>query len=164
MMATGKKSKKNYSAETQPFVQVLKPTLQEPAWKDLTFGARCLYVTIKSFFNGENNGRIFLGVRKAAAELGASRSSTERWFLELENHGFIVKTKPASLGSYGKGRATCWRLTELGYQFESKQGRPSREYKEWMPKKQNPGIKIGTNRHQNRDSAPSKSGQVSLNS
>ncbi len=42
----------------QPFAQVLKPTLQEPGWKALPYGARCLYITLKSFFTGSNNGRL----------------------------------------------------------------------------------------------------------
>ena len=111
----------------QPFVQVLKPTLKEPAWKALSYGARCLYITLKSYYFGDNNGRVYLGVRKAARELGASRSSTEIWFRDLTEHGFIVSTSGGFLGSDGKGTATSWRLTEIGYMGEQ----PTKDYKDW---------------------------------
>jgi hypothetical protein len=143
------------AAPSQPFVSILKPTLQEPAWKALPYGARCLYITLKSFFNGRNNGRIYLGVRKAATELKASRSSTERWFRDLRDHGFIRPTQGAFLGTEGHASATYWRLTELGYMGEQ----PTREFKQWAPdKNKSPHLKsgqtvptIGTPRHENRD-------------
>ena len=111
----------------QPYIQVLKPTLKEPAWKALSYGARCLYITLKSYYLGDNNGRIYLGVRKAAQDLGASRSSTERWFHDLILHGFIVPTRGGFLGSNGKGTATSWRLTEIGFMGEQ----PTKDYKDW---------------------------------
>ncbi|WP_342643909.1 hypothetical protein [Rhodoligotrophos ferricapiens] len=116
---------------TEPFVAVLKHTLKAPAWLDLTFGARCLYVLLKAYHNGQNNGSIRLGVRRAAAELNASRSSVEKWFRELEEHGFIRPTQRAYLGAEGKANATCWRLTELGYLGQQ----PTREYRAWQPSK-----------------------------
>ena len=143
---------------TQPFVQVLKPTLQEPAWKALPYGARCLYITIKSYFMGNNNGRLYLSVRKAADELGASSTSTERWFQDLIKHGFIVPTAGGFLGAEGKGTATYWRLTELGFNGEQ----PTRDYKDWpdlrnktpSQKKGQTVPKIGTPCPQNRDACP----------
>ena len=143
---------------TAPFVQVLKPTLQEPAWKALPYGARCLYITLKSFFMGSNNGRLYLSVRKAADELGASPTSTERWFQDLIQHGFIVPTAGGFLGAEGKGTATYWRLTELGWNGQQ----PTRDYKDWpdlknktpSQKKGQTVPKIGTPRPQNRDTCP----------
>ena len=144
----------------QPFVQVLKPTLREPAWKALPYGARCLYITLKSYYRGDNNGRIYLSVRKAAQELGASRSSTEKWFHRLIQHGFIVPTRGGFLGSDGKGIATSWRLTELGFMGE----RPTKDYKDWPNiKNRIPSLesgrsvpRIGIVRPENRDGCPGK--------
>ena len=146
------------AAPSQPFVAVLKPTLQEPAWKALPYGARCLYITLKSFYNGSNNGQLFLGVRKAASLLSASRSSTERWFRDLHDHGFIRPTRGAFLGADGHATATHWRLTELGCMGE----RPTRDYQQWAPgknktphRKSGQAVpKIGTPRTENRDTRP----------
>ncbi len=143
---------------TQPFIQVLKPTLREPAWKALPYGARCLYITIKGYFMGFNNGRLYLSVGKAADELGASSTSAERWFQDLIKHGFIVPTAGGFLGAEGKGIATYWRLTELGFNGEQ----PTRDYKDWpdlknitpYQKKGRTVTKIGTPCPQNRDTCP----------
>ncbi len=151
-------SKGRAKGATQPFVQVLKPTLQEPAWKALPYGARCAYITLKSYFTGSNNGRLYLSVRKAAEELGASPTSTERWFQDLIRHGFIVPTAGGFLGTEGKGTATYWRLTELGCNGEQ----PTRDFKDWPDVKNRiPSLKkgqtvpkIGTPRPQNRDRCP----------
>ena len=117
--------------EAQPaFVQVLKVTLKEPAWLDLSFGARCLYILLKSYYNGSsNNGRLYLSHRKAATELGCNKDSVPRWFSELETHGFIVKTKGSSLGSDGNAEAAHWRLTEIGCLGEP----PTKDYRKWTP-------------------------------
>ena len=144
----------------QPFVQVLKPTLQEPAWKALPYGTRCLYITLKSYYNGDNNGRIYLSVRKAAQELGASPSSTEKWFHRLIQHGFIVPTRGGFLGSNGKGTATSWRLTEIGFMGEQ----PTKDYKDWpnvknripSQKMVHPVPKNGTPRPKKRDRCTKK--------
>ena len=55
--------------------------------------------------------------------------SAERWFRELENHGFIRRTKAASLGFDGHATATYWRLTEIGYMGKQ----PTKDYKQWQP-------------------------------
>ena len=142
-------------------VQILKPTLKEPAWMELPYGARCLYITLKSYYRGDNNGRLYLSVRKAAQDLGASPSSTERWFHNLIHHGFIVPTSGGFLGNDGKGTAASWRLTELGFMGEQ----PTKDYKDWpniknrIPSRKSvhPVTKIGTPRHENRDGFGPKS-------
>ena len=120
------------------FVQIYKTLLEEPAWKDLSPGARVLYIAVKSFYNGSNNGELFLSIRTAAQVINASPNSVERWFKQLVEHGFIRCTREGALGSDGKGQARYWRLTEIGWRGE----RPTRDYKEW--EKQNPAPILGT--------------------
>lgn len=109
------------------FVQLYKTLLKEPAWKALPFGARCLYIELKSFYNGNNNGELFLSVRMAADNLGCTRKSIESWFKQLIEKGFIRRAQNGSLGIDGKGRATSWILTEIGFRGQ----RPTKEYKTW---------------------------------
>ncbi len=68
--------------------------MQSAAWKQMSMGARMLYIAlIKNLsFNADNNGKIFLATRKAAAELGASQRVVCVWFRELEHYGFIAMT------------------------------------------------------------------------
>jgi hypothetical protein len=95
------------------FVPLLYSTLDSPAWKALSPGARCLYVELKRRHPRERNTS-YLSNRLAARELKTSRQKIREWFAELEHYGFIVLAVPGCLGVDGKGKAPHWRLTELG--------------------------------------------------
>jgi superfamily II DNA or RNA helicase len=112
-----------------PFVPYLKETMQQPAWRTMSLGARMLYLHLKAHYNvqSHNNGRIYLATRTAAKELGSGLSQVGRWFRELHHYGFIVMMKAGSLGVDGKGTAPKWRLTELGYMKDP----PTRDYTRW---------------------------------
>jgi hypothetical protein len=141
-----------------PFVPVFVSTMETPAWKALSMGARILYLQLKRHhFIGakNNNGRIYLSQRNAMAEMGSgNRDSVRRWFAELEHFGFVVKTAEGSLGVNGRGKAPQWRLTELEAP-NTDQPRATRDYENWngtpfngnqawrgrglKPRKQSPG-------------------------
>jgi hypothetical protein len=140
------------------FVPSFVGTMETPAWKALSMGARVLYLQLKRhLFTGikNNNGKIYLSQRDAMKETGCNnRDSIRRWFAELEHFGFIVKTAEGSLGVDGKGKAPQWRLTELDAP-NTDQPRATRDYEKWdgapfngnqawrgrglKPRKQNPG-------------------------
>jgi hypothetical protein len=100
-----------------PFVMVTNQVLDSPAWRAMSHGARSLYVALKRRYspNGRNNGRIRLSQREAREQLGAGFTQITRWFAELQHYGFIVMVEPGCLGVHGKGKAPCWRLTEVAY-------------------------------------------------
>jgi hypothetical protein len=112
-----------------PFVPLLNDTLDSPAWKALSHGAKVLYIALKRRYSvrSHNNGWIYLSQRTAAQELGSHHNEIARWYRELQHYGFIVMTAPASLGVEGKGKAPRWRLTELG----CAQNFPTRDFKNW---------------------------------
>jgi hypothetical protein len=112
-----------------PFVPLLIGTLDAPAWRALSHGARSLYVALKRRYNVNihNNGRIYLSQRQAAQELGSHHNEIARWFRELQHYGFIVMVTPGVLGVEGKGKAPRWRLTELGYMREP----PTHDFRRW---------------------------------
>ncbi len=111
------------------FVPLMLDTIDAPAWRALSHGARSLYVALKRRYNRtiENNGRIYLPTRIAAIELGSKRGQIIRWFRELQYYGFIVMVTAGYLGVEGRGRAPCWRLTELAYRGKP----PTREFAHW---------------------------------
>jgi hypothetical protein len=127
-----------------PFVMVTKHVLDSAAWRDMSMGARVLYIALKRRYQTDfhNNGRIYLSQRDAAEELDRDTNQITRWFRELQHYGLIVQTKPGCLGLDGAGRAPHWRLTECGYMKEL----PSQDYLRWdgitfkprQPAKQNP--------------------------
>jgi hypothetical protein len=72
-----------------PFVPLLISTLDAPAWKAMSYGARILYVALKRRVPRERN-RAYLSYRDAAKEIGASKTRVAHWFRELQHYGFVV--------------------------------------------------------------------------
>jgi hypothetical protein len=122
-------SMKKRTTRPELFVKVMLETLDAPAWRAMSHGARSLYIALKRRCRNDlrNNGKVFMSQRQAAIELGSNRDSAARWFRELQFYGFTVMTRPGFLGVEGKGRAPHWRLTELGYKGDP----PSREFMNW---------------------------------
>jgi len=112
-----------------PFVPLLKETLNTEAWRNMSHGARSLYVALKLRYssNFKNNGKVFLSVRDAAKELGSGQEEICAWYKELQHYGFIVMTQSGRLGVEGKGLAPHWRLTEIGYMTDP----PTRDFLKW---------------------------------
>jgi hypothetical protein len=102
------------SGERLPqFFPLLKGTLDSPAWRALSHGARSLYVSLKRR-QPKGRNKVWLSYNDAIHELACSRRKVKEWFCELEHYGFIVLEQLGSLGIQGKGKSPIWRLTELG--------------------------------------------------
>ena len=86
----------NKKGRMLPFVPLFINTLDDPAWRALSHGARSLYVALKRRYNknNPNNGRIFLSQRIAATELSSHYKQIARWYRELQHFGFIVMPVP----------------------------------------------------------------------
>src|SRR6516164_197945 len=128
-MGRDKREKERRKERLPPFVPLLIDTLDQPAWRAMSHGAKMLYVQLKRrySFNSHNNGRLFLSQRLAAKELNSHHTQVARWFRELQHYGFIVMQMPGFLGVEGKGQAPRWRLTELGYMKEA----ATEDFKRW---------------------------------
>ena len=115
-----------------PFVPLLKDTLKTPAWKALSYGARCLYVVLRWRYNTNLMNAVYVSVRVTKSELGrGSYRDLMRWFRELEYYGFIVKVRLAHHGVNGHGRAPHWRLTDSKYLGKE----PTRDFLQWNGKR-----------------------------
>lgn len=98
-----------------PFIPMIRTTMSHPTWKQLSYGARCLYHVLRGFLRVDNvnNGHLYRSFRDVHADLGRGTDwSIMHWFKELEHYGFIVQTSPGQLGVDGCGLAPHWRLTE----------------------------------------------------
>jgi hypothetical protein len=128
-MGADKHERARHKDRLPPFVPLLIATLDAPAWRAMSHGAKMLYVALRRRYSIKlhNNGRIFLSHRQAAEELGSHHDQIGRWFRELQHHGFIVMTTHGSLGVEGNGKAPHWRLTEIGYMREP----PTRDFMLW---------------------------------
>jgi len=126
---------KRHKGKLPPFVPVIRTTMASPAWKALSYGARCLYIVLRSYLRVDNlnNGRVFRSHRDVCSDLGTrARTSVEHWFYELEHYGFIVKTAEHALGVDGCGVAPHWRLTECpSFDAKGEHIAPTRDFERW---------------------------------
>ena len=68
--------------------------LKNREWKELTPGAKILYIHLKGKYNGHNNGEIRLYYSELRDVRGLSSDSTiNNKFRELENKEWIKRTK-----------------------------------------------------------------------
>lgn len=114
------------------FTQMIHQVLDTPAFKSLTPLAQCIYFKLKrkAGYNGDRNGEVFYSCRDAAAEYHCHQDTARKAFDLLQARGFIKPTQIGSLGCQGQGRATTWRLTELG---TPENRRPTKDFLEWGP-------------------------------
>ena len=95
-----------------PFVPLLLSTIDCPAWRATSHGAKWLYVALKRKSN--SGPRAYISYRNAIKELKCGRGKVREWFAELQHYGFIELHTLGCLGVDGKGKAPHWRLTEKG--------------------------------------------------
>ena len=107
------KHHRHHRERLPPFVPLFVNTLDSPAWRALSHGARSVYVALKRRVGSNNNGNVYLSQRDAQKQIGSHHNEIARWFRELQHYGFVVVTALGSLGVDGKGKAPHWRLTEL---------------------------------------------------
>ena len=87
-----------------PFVPLLIASLDSPAWKATSHGAKALYVSLRRRVpNGRNVA--YVSFRDAMAEVKSSKRKIADWFRELQHYGFIVLHQHGCLGTDGKGKA-----------------------------------------------------------
>jgi len=128
-------TKKRKKGHLPPFIPIIRTTVQMPAWKALSYGARSLYHDLRGFLRVDNlnNGKVYRAYRDAGEDIGTkSLRSVQRWYRELEHYGFIVMTTPSCLGVYGDGVGAHWRITECPT-FDAKGTHiaPTRDFDRW---------------------------------
>ncbi|PDV86263.1 hypothetical protein CO652_22740 [Rhizobium sp. H4] len=151
------------------FTTSIRHTMEEPAWRSLSSAAQALYVWIKLEWRGNNannNGKIRLSVRQAAAKMGVRPDTAAAAFRDLQRKGFIVQTEHACLGVEGEAKSSAYEITELKMPGAERDGR--KLYREWQPGKDFPVIAASPNNpsgangrktkphHENRDGAVPK--------
>ncbi len=95
--------------QTEPFVMLGSELLNSPAYKGLSFSARSMLIEVLHYYNGTNNGRIWLAP-SILAERGFSKNTASRALKELRVCGFIYMTKR---GGNQRGGCSWFALTWL---------------------------------------------------
>src|SRR5713101_1868602 len=68
--------------------------LASPAFRSLSAVSRCVLLELKAFYNGSNNGSLFLSVREAARRVGVGKTTASEALNELKARGFIRPARP----------------------------------------------------------------------
>lgn len=121
--------------EQQPehWTQMLRSTMETPAWRALTTTGQALYPWLKMEWKGakfNNNGDISLAVRTAAERIGCGRDTAARGFHDLQAKGFLLLTSHGRMGVEGKGTAPTYEITELAMRGEQS---GKKLYLHWRP-------------------------------
>lgn len=132
------------------FIMIDRYVKQSAAWKALTPVERNAYIELKWRYDGFNNGRIGLGSRELADEIGMGRDTAARALNRLIEVGLSSKQTPSAFNV--KNRAvTEWRLTE--YKCDVTGEPPSKDFMRWVPKNKTQSHPSDTQSHPS-DCAP----------
>lgn len=83
-------SRKKSGDKLPPFTPLFRETAQSEAYRQLSFGARALFMALCAQHH-HNNGHVYRSLREAGEDLGhKNRNDIANWFRELEHYGFIV--------------------------------------------------------------------------
>lgn len=135
----GKQSRQGRASAGEHWTKLIRHTMEEPAWRALSSTAQALYPWLKFEWRGpdaNNNGKLRLSVRQAAARLGVRPDTAAEAFRDLQRKGFIVQTEHASLGVEGAAKAPAYEITELKMPGAERDGR--KLYRDWQPGKDFP--------------------------
>jgi hypothetical protein len=99
------------------------------AWRSLSGAAVKVFIELRCHFNGHNNGVLFLSYGDASKHLHLSRSTVKRAFDELQEKGFVRKTRQ---GARHCRLASTWAVTDRPL----KEGEPpTYAWRRWQPAK-----------------------------
>ncbi|TIN03864.1 hypothetical protein [Mesorhizobium sp.] len=118
----------------EKYTKLILHTMQEPAWRALSRTGQALYPWLKFEWRGvdnNNNGKIRLSCRQAAAAMGCTPDTAAEGFRDLQRKGFIVVTEPAVLGVDGEAKSPAYEITEL--KMPGTTGDGQKLYRQWRP-------------------------------
>ena len=143
----GSKNRKSKKS-TEPFIKIGSDLLSSPAYIDLSFSARAMLVEMVHFFNGRNNGSIWVS-QKTLYGRGFSKNTATNALKELRSHGFLYMTRR---GGNITGGCSWYALTWLPInRMEGQQlgAFVSHAYRKWQTAIKNKGSVFGAVQTQN---------------
>lgn len=100
-------------------IRVYATLLDSPAWRCLASSAKALFVDLRTFLNGSNNGNISAALSLLKHKGWASSKTLSRALYELRALGFLVVTREGGL-KQGTRVPTLYRFTDLEVYEHSK--------------------------------------------
>jgi hypothetical protein len=115
-----------------PHVRFYQWELESKAYRSLSPVARCVLLELKAFYNGSNNGSLFLSAREAGRRVGVGKTKAWQALRELQQKGFIRVVERGAFSwktAARRGDATCWLLTE--FPPGSEKGVGTKDFMRW---------------------------------
>ncbi len=122
---------KHHKRGAEQYVPLPYALLKSKAWRSLNGAAVKVWLELHTRYNGGNNGNVRLSMNEAVAELGISKGTAQRAFVELEEKGFIALHSP---GNWYHRRAHEWRLTTKRMQTAKGMQPATNDWKDWREK------------------------------
>lgn len=144
---SNKPNKTGRNTQKEHWTKLTREIMELPAWRALSTTAQALYPWLRLEWKGphnNNNGKIQLSVRQAAAALGVTPTTASHAFHDLQKKGFIVMTSKPCLGVEGLAKAPRYELTEIALPYQATvSGR--RLFKNWDEANEYPINKVSSN-------------------
>ncbi|WP_051881866.1 hypothetical protein [Parvularcula oceani] len=109
-------------------VRLYRSTLHSPAYRSLVPAARAILTELYDLYDGQNNGELFLSVRRAAERVHVNKDTAGKMLGILRERGFI-KLRVEAYAELDMRYARCWVLTEFPFAGHA----PSRDFEKWYP-------------------------------
>lgn len=108
-------------------VRLYRWVLKSAAWRSLSPVARSILIELYDLYDGQNNGNVFLSVRRAALALNIGKNAAAVGLKQLQERGFI-KARQKGAFSLKARHATTWVLTE----FEFADQLATKDFTRWV--------------------------------
>lgn len=110
------------------FVQLHHWVLNAPAYRSLSVYGRAALIELYRLYNGSNNGKIAMSVRRLADLLNINKTTANKALKELQKYGFI---RIAQEGSFNQKRPLSheYVITEYGYNGQL----ATKDFMKWRP-------------------------------
>lgn len=110
------------------FTRLMHHMMETPAWRSLPVYERAAYVEIAQLYNGANNGRLGMGVRRLAERLNVSPNKAAWCIQTLIERGFIEVTEQSGYSRKDRKQSE-FRLTQ--YRCDRTNQIGSRAFQTW---------------------------------
>lgn len=129
---------KGRSKAGPPFVQLFRFLLESSAWAALSPVERAVYLYLAQIYNGSNNGRLCLSVRRAAEACRINKDTAAKALRRLIELGFIECNQVGAF-SYKLRHSSEFSLTT--HRNDLTGALPSKAFLKWKPANENHGPK-----------------------
>ncbi len=136
-MARGSKINVKGRNDGEQYAKLSYSMLRSPAWRSLSGQAVKVYFELRARYTGSNNGHITLSMDEGARLLKIGKATVLRSLSELEEKGFITRTKRGQW--YGR-LASEYAVTDKPVNGAM----AAHAWKHWRPEKSNPRSCSGT--------------------